>query len=170
MKNATIAWFIRGSLLVGLAGGAQTGCNPGPTPRAETRSIDSAEQAPAVRPPEPVVNNLSAEAFREALSKCPAEKRFLLDVRTEPEFAGGHLPGAVVIPVQELAARLDEIPRNKIIFLNCRSGRRSARAAKILVDAGFGPINHLKDGIMNWPYETVKSAPPADPRAGRPER
>lgn len=65
-----------------------------------------------------------------------AEGALLLDVRTPPEFEGGHLPGATNIPVQELAFRLDEIAAGRKVVVYCRSGARSAVAKKLLESEG----------------------------------
>ena len=53
----------------------------------------------------------------------------LLDVRTRDEFAGGHVDGAVNIPVDELPARIGELATDRPVVAYCRSGRRSAHAA-----------------------------------------
>ena len=80
----------------------------------------------------------------------------LLDVRTEQEYQEKHIPGAILIPVQEIENRAtSELPdKNVVIFVYCRSGARSANAAKILVGKGY---THIYDigGIIDWPYETV---------------
>lgn len=60
----------------------------------------------------------------------------LLDVRTREEFAGGHVKGAKNIPVQELAARLKEVPKGHVVVY-CRSGGRSASAAALLKGQGY---------------------------------
>jgi len=73
----------------------------------------------------------------------------VLDVRRATEFAGGHIPGAINIAHTRLASRLDEAPRDKQLIVNCRSGKRSARAASLLQRHGFQPIN-LKGGILAW--------------------
>src|SRR4029079_18065616 len=68
----------------------------------------------------------------------------LLDVRSAEEFAGGHLPGAVNIPVQELDRRLAEVgPRDSELVLYCRSGHRSGRAAELLRAHGFTRVHNL---------------------------
>lgn len=68
----------------------------------------------------------------------------LVDVRTTSEFASGHLEGAVNVPVQDLERRLAELePRDRPIVLYCRSGNRSARAARVLRDAGFTAVHDL---------------------------
>jgi phage shock protein E len=68
----------------------------------------------------------------------------LLDVRSPAEYAGGHLPGAVNIPVQELDRRLAEVgPRDRELIVYCRSGHRSTRAAEILRQHGFTKVHNL---------------------------
>jgi rhodanese-related sulfurtransferase len=73
----------------------------------------------------------------------------LLDVRTAEEFAGGHLPNAVNIPVEDLEARLSEIPMGQPVVVYCRSGNRSADAANILNRAGYTQVLDL-GGIIDW--------------------
>ncbi len=79
-------------------------------------------------------------------------KPFILDVRTPREFSAGHIKGATLIPISELAARLDELKghRQDPLFVYCRSGNRSTVASKFLVDAGFEEVINLRDGFMNW--------------------
>ena len=68
----------------------------------------------------------------------------LLDVRSPEEYAGGHLPGAVNIPVQELDRRMAEVgPRDGEVVLYCRSGSRSARATEMLRRHGFSKVHNL---------------------------
>ena len=82
----------------------------------------------------------------------------LLDVRTAEEFAGGHIPGALLLPYDEItassAAKLVPSKKAKIIVY-CRSGRRSAIAARTLQDLGYESVADL-GGIMSWPYEIVR--------------
>ena len=61
----------------------------------------------------------------------------LLDVRTAGEFAGGHLDGAKNIPIDELAQRLAEVPKDKKVVVYCAAGVRSAQGAQILTQAGY---------------------------------
>lgn len=81
---------------------------------------------------------------------------FLLDVRTDPEFVGplGHIPGATLIPVQELDRRLDELEpyRSRTIIVICRSGVRSARATMLLREHGFHALN-MAGGMLRWNTE-----------------
>ncbi len=77
------------------------------------------------------------------------ESHLLIDVRTPEEFNAGHIAGAVNIPVESLASRLDEVPANEPIVVYCRSGNRSATAAGILTGAGYKPVYDL-GGILDW--------------------
>lgn len=73
----------------------------------------------------------------------------LIDVRTPEEFASGHIPGSVNIPVDSLGQRLSEVPQDKPVVLYCRSGNRSNQAAQILDQAGYTQIYDL-GGIVTW--------------------
>jgi rhodanese-related sulfurtransferase len=77
----------------------------------------------------------------------------LLDVRTEAEYEGdtGHLPGAVLIPVQELENRLAELEpyRDRMIIVYCRSGNRSGKGTGILNEEGFRAFN-MTGGMIAW--------------------
>lgn len=72
----------------------------------------------------------------------------LVDVREPSEVAGGTLPGAVNIPLGELAARIDELDRSRRVVLLCRSGARSANAAALLAGAGFPDVVNLVGGML----------------------
>lgn len=74
----------------------------------------------------------------------------LVDVRTTGEFSGGHIPGAVNIPVHELAGRSGEIgPKERPVVVYCASGMRSASAAKSLKAAGFAKVVDL-GSMARW--------------------
>jgi rhodanese-related sulfurtransferase len=70
-----------------------------------------------------------------------ADKPFLLDVRTAQEFANGHIPGAINIPVDDLRSRLNELPQNRRIAAYCQVGQRGYLATRILVQKGFSVAN-----------------------------
>lgn len=68
-----------------------------------------------------------------------ARGALLVDVRTPQEFAAGHVPGAINVPLQELGERLHELgDQSRPIVVYCRSGARSATAKAILSRAGYG--------------------------------
>jgi rhodanese-related sulfurtransferase len=79
----------------------------------------------------------------------------ILDVREEDEFSGplGHIEGAVLIPLGQLAARVEELGRDRPIVAVCRAGSRSAQATAILQQAGFSDIANLNGGMLRWRAE-----------------
>ena len=93
---------------------------------------------------------------KDAKARLETEKDIiLLDVRTPEEYAEKHIPDSLLIPVdvigKEAPAKLAD--RNTVIFVYCRSGRRSAAATEALVKMGYTNIYNL-GGIIDWPYET----------------
>ena len=78
------------------------------------------------------------------------EGAFLLDVRTQEEWNAGHIPGAVLIPLDLLAGRAGELPEDKEIVIYCRSGNRSAQALDLLSGVGLSDIFSMDGGINDW--------------------
>ena len=81
----------------------------------------------------------------------------LVDVREPREFAGGHLPGAISMPMSELARRLPELPAGATAVFMCRSGGRSLRACGEALRAGAVTPVQLEGGLLAW-AEEVDSA------------
>ena len=80
----------------------------------------------------------------EARQWVAQEGALLLDVRSEREFAAGHLPGAVNVPVTQLAAQLETLgDKRRPIVVYCASGMRSRRAASLLREAGYSRVLNL---------------------------
>jgi sulfur dioxygenase len=79
----------------------------------------------------------------------------ILDVREFAEFTGplGHIKGAVLIPLGELAGRADELQRDRPVVAVCRAGSRSAQATVILQQAGFKEVANLTGGMLRWRAE-----------------
>jgi rhodanese-related sulfurtransferase len=75
------------------------------------------------------------------LAAPPGAHPFLLDVRTPPEYAAGHLPEAVNIPLDDLRSRLGELPHGREIAVYCQVGQRGYLATRILRQAGFDAAN-----------------------------
>lgn len=75
---------------------------------------------------------------------------FILDVRQPEEWNEYHVPGSTLIPLGELAARVDELPRDQEIVVVCRSGNRSAMGREILRQAGFTKVTSLAGGLQEW--------------------
>ncbi len=82
---------------------------------------------------------------------------YLIDARTQEEFAEGHIENAILIPEYEVADIAEkELPdKDALILVYCRSGRRSKIASEELVKLGYTNVKEF-GGIIDWPYETVK--------------
>lgn len=78
------------------------------------------------------------------------ENKFLLDVRTTDEYALGSLPGAVNIPLDEIRDRLDELPKDKMIYVFCAVGLRGYLAYRILSQRGFENVRNLSGGLKTY--------------------
>lgn len=98
---------------------------------------------------------ITAEEAKERMDKD--DKVVILDVRTEEEYQEGHVPGAIVIPNETISSEpLEELPdMDQVILVYCRSGNRSAQAAKKLAEAGYTQVYDF-GGIIDWPYDTEK--------------
>jgi predicted ribosomally synthesized peptide with SipW-like signal peptide len=75
---------------------------------------------------------------------------FVLDVRTQEEWDDYHAPGTTLIPLEELASRVDEVPRDKDVVVVCRSGNRSQTGRDILLSAGFERVTSMTGGLNTW--------------------
>ena len=73
----------------------------------------------------------------------------LVDVRSPGEFEGGHIEGAINVPVGELASKLGQIPKDRAVVVYCASGMRSARAATALREAGYQDVYDL-GSMSRW--------------------
>lgn len=91
--------------------------------------------------------------MEEFKSSVLANDTIVLDVRTEEEFYGplGHIEGATLIPIDELADRMSELSfvKDKTIYVVCRSGNRSGRGKDILNANNFTAVN-VNGGMLAW--------------------
>jgi rhodanese-related sulfurtransferase len=74
----------------------------------------------------------------------------VLDVREPTEFVDGHVPGAINLPQAEIASRLQEVPRDRSVFVICQGGFRSLRAAQFLSQCGICDVASVKGGTVAW--------------------
>jgi len=98
------------------------------------------------------------ERYDEALSVCTEQVENgaqIIDVREPEEYDGplGHIRGAILIPLDELGDRIDEIDHDKPVVTVCRAGGRSAHATQILQKAGFSDVANLAGGMLRWRSE-----------------
>ena len=102
---------------------------------------------------EAVYMNITAQQAKEIMDT--QEGYIILDTRTQEEYDAGHIPGAIVLPYDEVLEKAEGIllDKNQLILVYCRSGRRSKLAAEDLVKLGYTNIKEF-GGIIDWPYET----------------
>jgi rhodanese-related sulfurtransferase len=74
----------------------------------------------------------------------------LIDVREQDEFIEGHVVRARNLPLSQLDKRLKEIPKDKQVYLICRSGNRSGQALALLRQAGYTQVQHVRGGMIAW--------------------
>lgn len=83
---------------------------------------------------------------------------FMLDVRQPEEWVEFHMPGSTLIPLDQLEARIDEVPSDQQVVVVCRSGNRSQVGRDILLKGGFEQVTSMAGGLKGWQaagYETV---------------
>lgn len=97
----------------------------------------------------------SYDALAALVDGTDATPFLLLDVRTPEEFAEGHIPGAVLLPYDQIGPGKPDSPKDTLIVVYCRSGRRSAIAAEALGRLGFADIADF-GGVSNWRGELAK--------------
>ena len=76
-------------------------------------------------------------------------KEFLLDVREEYEYQDGHIKGAINLPLREILEKKDTLPKDKDIYVYCRSGHRSADAVNFLKSLGFEKVHNVDGGFID---------------------
>ncbi|MEZ4518018.1 MAG: rhodanese-like domain-containing protein [Chloroflexota bacterium] len=97
-----------------------------------------------------IFGGTTAVSTAEAKARIDSEEPpYLLDVREPYEFKDGHIPGARLVPLGDLARRMSDLPKDREILVICRSGNRSGRATKQLTQAGLNAVN-LSGGMIGW--------------------
>jgi len=93
--------------------------------------------------------NLPASVSVDEAYKLYQEGTFVLDVRTQEEWNEFHAPNTILIPLDELASRVNELPKDQPIVVVCRSGNRSQTGRDILLQAGFNATS-MNGGLNAW--------------------
>jgi rhodanese-related sulfurtransferase len=94
--------------------------------------------------------SLPDEISVQAAHQKYQQDAYLLDVREQEEWDEYHIPGATLIPLGELAARVNEVPQDKEIVVVCRSGNRSEEGRDILRKAGLSNVTSMAGGMIDW--------------------
>lgn len=104
---------------------------------------------------ENIITGKVQPVYWRQLRDIEMENNFLLDVRTHDEFSLNTLPGAVNIPLDELRDRLDELPKDKMIYTFCAVGLRGYLAYRILIQHGFEKVRNLSGGLKTYRAATA---------------
>lgn len=101
---------------------------------------------------ESVYMNITAQEAKQIMDT--QEGYIILDTRAQYEYDESHIPGAIVIPHDEIKDKAEQMlpDKDQLILVYCRSGRRSKLASEDLVDLGYTNIKEF-GGIIDWPYE-----------------
>lgn len=96
----------------------------------------------------------SAEALTTidvaALQEAMNDEVTLVDVREPYEYDGGHVPGALSMPLGQVVSLAADLPKDQPLYVICRSGNRSLQAAEALVEAGFQDVRNVGGGMISW--------------------
>jgi rhodanese-related sulfurtransferase len=92
------------------------------------------------------------------------DQTYVLDVREDDEWAAGHMPDAVHIPMSGLLDRVSEVPREGAVAVVCKVGSRSAQVAAYLRQQGWTNVENLEGGVVAWvqagkPFVTDDGSP-----------
>ena len=101
---------------------------------------------------EAVYMNITAQEAKQIMDTQTGY--VILDTREQYEFDEGHIPGAVLLPYDQVNEKAESMlpDKDQLILVYCRSGRRSKIAAEALVELGYTNIREF-GGIIDWPYE-----------------
>ncbi|MFD1315279.1 rhodanese-like domain-containing protein [Namhaeicola litoreus] len=93
------------------------------------------------------IQKVNVDDFRLA-----TENEVIIDVRTPGEYESGHIQNAININVNDsdFKARIEKLNKNEKVYVYCKIGSRSNKAAKILAESGFSQVYDLNGGIISW--------------------
>lgn len=99
-------------------------------------------------------------SIEDALRMWQNKEVVMLDVRTPAEYTQGHIPGIMLIPLDQLLDRITEVSKDKKVLVICRSGNRSSQATAALRERGYTNVFNVTSGMMQWkgPVETGASS------------
>jgi rhodanese-related sulfurtransferase len=97
------------------------------------------------------VPEIDARTLKQRLAEDSANI-VLLDVREPYEYIEGLIPGAMLIPMNDIPARIDELDKRDEIVVYCAHGIRSWQVAAYLINNGFTNVRHLADGFAAWAW------------------
>ncbi len=151
MNKSTIQIIISGLVAVIVTAGCSSSAE---SPSAEATTAPAQETAAAG------IRLISAQDGA-AIASNPPEDLVILDVRTEEEFAEGHIDGAVMIDFysDDFADQIADLDPDVPYLLYCRSGNRSGQTTAIMQDLGFSDVADIDGGILSWSQAGLATVP-----------
>ncbi|MEG0439273.1 MAG: sulfurtransferase TusA family protein [Solibacillus sp.] len=112
-----------------------------------------------IRKGNPETTEADEKTFAQTISneRIVGKSGIVLDVREAAEYAFGHVPGAISMPMGELEARMKELDMDQEIYVICRTGTRSDMAAQTLSNAGYTKVYNVLPGMTGWTGELETS-------------
>ena len=92
---------------------------------------------------------ISADVEAKDIETLSKNKEFLLDVREEYEYEEGHVKGAVNLPLREILSQKDSLPKDRDVYVYCRTAHRSADAVNFLKSLGFDKVHNVEGGFID---------------------
>ncbi len=114
-------------------------------------------QAAAAEAAEAPIPTMTVHELKQKLDN--GDQFVLLDVREPFEWAICHIDTAKLIPLGELPSRMSELDSADEIVIHCKSGVRSAKALRLLQEAGFGKLHNVEGGITAWAEQVDPTVP-----------
>jgi adenylyltransferase/sulfurtransferase len=133
------------------------GDNPTITKLIDYEQFCGIPQAAAAEAAEAPIPTMNVRELKEKLDR--GDKFQLLDVREPFEWDICHLDQAKLIPLGELPSRMSELDSADEIVIHCKSGGRSAKAVRLLQEAGFSKLHNVEGGILAWSDEVDGTVP-----------
>ena len=159
MGRARVRWTGALALAGAVLGAGCSGGNGGAEEAQETAQQTEVQAEPTRIPSSP-----SVITSAELLERLEGENvPVILDVRSPEEFAEGHIPGAINVPYDQIAANLDSLEsfRTAEIVVYCRTGRRAGVAENVLREAGFTQVSDLEGHMTSWSEAELPVVVPA---------
>jgi rhodanese-related sulfurtransferase len=104
------------------------------------------------------MSNIPAIDIHEAKTRVD-NGALLVDVREQHEFDEARIPGSILIPLSQFQARFEELPKDKEIVMQCRSGARSGQSTEFLLNNGYTNVVNMAGGILAWQEAGLPTEP-----------
>ena len=154
--KSTLLLLIIALSMMAIAACSQDETKPAETSTTTETTTETAETTTEAAVETVEIKTMTGEELVDQNSDKKKDEVIIIDVRSSEEYKAGHIPNAININVDELEGRLNEIEdyKNKPIITYCNSGKKSGKAAEILVNNGFQDVTNAQ-GVKEFQYDLV---------------